>query len=236
MKSCSFVVALTLILFISSAETQNCPPCELTETVKDARERMERAFGLSLGLPTCGGVENLKSCREIGALLDDAMEALEAAYLAGSDGRGGCLFCDPTPHLGPLLTGLGALGDMLEQKGFAEFEDPHRRMQGKLEEWGASLCCGMEGATAKRGNPERDARKVLGEKCGPGFTDKRKGLRQVLRVPDDGTGCFQSRSCRPTRLYHGYATEPGYWSYDGEYWYIWAERQSPQGQWIECKT
>ncbi|HLE20276.1 MAG TPA: hypothetical protein VJB88_04055, partial [Vicinamibacteria bacterium] len=57
---------------------------------------------------------------------------------------------------------------------------------------------------------------------------------QTLRVPDDHPGCYQSRSCRGAMVYKGFDAQPGFWSYDGEYWYIWASRLSTSGEWIEC--
>ena len=44
-------------------------------------------------------------------------------------------------------------------------------------------------------------------------------------VPDDRPGCYQSRACRDATVYKGYQTQAGFWTYDGEYWYVWEERR-----------
>ncbi len=100
-------------------------------------------------------------------------------------------------------------------------------------------CCTAEATERRPGGPkppdrEHDVRAVLTEKCGADFVDNRRGLRQVMRAPGDREGCYQSRACRKTESREGLAMEAGFWTYDGEYWYIWAERRTPQGDWVTC--
>ncbi len=108
----------------------------------------------------------------------------------------------------------------------------------QLETWRNYRCPCSEaaGADAPEAVVDREthARDELARKCGPNFTKRRRGLRQVLRVPDDRSGCYQSRSCRGAMAYKGFDVEPGFWTYDGEYWYVWAERLSTAGEWTEC--
>ena len=66
-----------------------------------------------------------------------------------------------------------------------------------------------------------EARAALTEKCSANFEKNRSGLRQVVRMPGDREGCFQSRACREATQHNGQFMEAGFWTYDGEYWYIW---------------
>jgi len=79
-----------------------------------------------------------------------------------------------------------------------------------------------------------EARAALSEKCGTNFERNRQGLRQVVRMPGDRDGCYQSRACRDAADYNGQFMEAGYWTYDGEYWYVWSQRLTPRGDWVPC--
>ena len=109
-------------------------------------------------------------------------------------------------------------------------------MRQDMELWRGYSCCGAGRAARSRrpANREMNARAALDEKCGPTFQRNRQGLRQVVRMPDDRDGCYQSRACRAASEYNGQLIEAGFWTYDGEYWYIWGERLTPRGQWISC--
>jgi hypothetical protein len=109
-------------------------------------------------------------------------------------------------------------------------------MEGEIELWKTTRCCAAPERTRGPKPPDRedDARAVLTEKCGADFVDNRRGLRQVMRAPGDREGCYQSRACRKTESREGLAMQAGFWTYDGEYWYIWAERRTPQGDWVSC--
>jgi hypothetical protein len=79
-----------------------------------------------------------------------------------------------------------------------------------------------------------EARAALTEKCSANFEKNRSGLKQVVRMPGDREGCFQSRACREATQHNGQFMEAGFWTYDGEYWYIWTKRRTPRGDWIDC--
>jgi hypothetical protein len=110
-------------------------------------------------------------------------------------------------------------------------------MEGKVAAWNQLRCCAATPERTRGPKPpdrEDDVRVALSTKCGPSFVDNRRGLRQVMRAPGAREGCYQSRACRKTDSYEGLAIQAGYWTYDGEYWYVWAERRTPQGDWVSC--
>ena len=47
-------------------------------------------------------------------------------------------------------------------------------------------------------------------------------------------GCYQSRACRDATQHNGQFLEGGFWTYDGEYWYVWSKRRTPRGDWVSC--
>ena len=131
------------------------------------------------------------------------------------------------------------LGKLLEDKGHADFAPALHQMEREVELWTRTGCCssppGEREREATPSDREDDARTVLTEKCGAEFVDNRRGLRQVMRAPGERQGCYQSRACRKTESREGLAIVAGFWTYDGEYWYIWAERLTPQGEWVTCE-
>jgi hypothetical protein len=214
---------------------QSCEPCA-AET-QSVSQRLEETFHLVLDLPDCAGTENLKRCRNVEALLDEAYDDLESLFEASSQSGKNCLSCDPRPHLMPLATGLSSLAALLESKGFEEFAHSRQQVDLAVDRWSALACCGGKGAPQQEPNRNReeDARRILIEKCGINFVNNRHGLRQVFRVENDRPGCYQSRACRSSTSYKGIGVQGGFWTYDGEYWYIWAERRSPRGDWVSCE-
>ena len=219
------------------ALTQDCLPCTVTqdERASGVREHLEQAFSLALTIPDCRGTENLESCRQIEGLLADAFESLSRLFQSlETDAAAGCLSCDPRPQLAPMAGGLASLADLLEQKGYEEFETSHQNMRRLFKAWDGYHCCGGSNPqTARPRNREEDARSVIIDKCGESYVRLRQGLRQVFRVEGDRDGCFQSRACRGATSYKGIGVEAGYWTYDGEYWYIWSQRKT-RGRWIPC--
>lgn len=225
-----------------SGPPRNCPPCGSPEdeAIQSARGALEQAFQLALSLPDCAGAENLQSCREMERLLSSAFTSLEQS-VEGSrapESSEGCLSCDPRPVVMPLLSTLAALGNLLRAKDYEEVGPSLRKMEEAVERWKGARCCGSpsRGATVdeKPRDREADARAVLLEKCGESFVDNRRGLRQVVRMPGDRQGCYQTRACRKASAYNGELMEAGFWTYDGEYWYVWAERRTPRGDWLSC--
>lgn len=222
-------------VFGAAAGLQSCEACSgESDTMKKARAVLEEAFRLSMEVADCSGATNLQSCRRIESRLLEALTLLGAAFDPGESPRE-CMPCDPRPHLSPLLSGLGSVNDLLATKGYPDFEPSHRRIQNAIERWGAMACCsGDEPAPPTERDREKDAKSVLIEKCGENFVKNRRGLRQVMRVPEDRRGCYQSRACRAAGRYQEFVTDAGFWTYDGEYWYIWKERQQPDGKWVDC--
>jgi hypothetical protein len=168
--------------------------------------------------------------------LSQAFDSLEAVVAAG-EAEGTCLSCDPRTEVAPLASALLHLGRLLEEKGYAEFSTTLHRMEGTVAAWSDLRCCAATPERIRGPKPpdrEDDVRIALSTKCGPGFVDNRRGLRQVMRAPGAREGCYQSRACRKTDSYEGLAIQAGYWTYDGEYWYVWAERRTPQGDWVSC--
>ena len=134
-----------------------------------------------------------------------------------------------------VLSSFEMLGQTLVDRGYSEFVGKQVRMQQELELWKGYSCCGAKGQRARPSrNREMDARAVLTEKCGENFEKNRSGLKQVVRMPGDREGCFQSRACRDATQHNGQFMEGGFWTYDGEYWYIWTKRRTPRGDWVDC--
>lgn len=222
-----------------------CAPCGSGESeaiaIQSAKRDLEQAFQLALSLPDCAGADNLQSCRQMESLLSSAFTSLQrlvdASRASESSEGEGCLSCDPRPAVMPLASTLAALGGLLESKEYEEFEPALRKMEETIERWKAYRCCGSRspGPTVEKARDrEADVRAVLLEKCGESFVDNRRGLRQVVRMPGDRQGCFQTRACRKATSYNGQLMQAGFWTYDGEYWYVWAERRTPRGDWVSC--
>ena len=189
-----------------------------------------------LALADCAGASNLQTCREVEGRLLEALDRIEELVGAGRTEGRSCLSCDPGPNLAPLVDGLAALARLLAEKGYEDFGASLRRVEELAASFESLRCC-VEAGEAEAGRsttPEEDARAVLLEKCGASFVDNRRGLRQVVRAPGDREGCYQSRACRETARSNGNFMEAGFWTYDGEYWYVWAERRTPRGEWTAC--
>ena len=235
---CVAVLAATLLLS-SAARGQECAPCGDYDMVGKQRRQLEEAFRLSLTVPDCLGISNLNRCREIEKILNEVTETIDFVVRAQISGNGSrCLSCDPRPNLISLAHGLNNLTYFLLDNGYGDPDSSQEKRLAQLETWRNYRCPCSEGASVEAPeavvDSETHASDELARKCGPNFTKRRKGLRQVLRVPDDRPGCYQSRSCRGAMAYKGFDVEPGFWTYDGEYWYIWAERLSTSGGWTEC--
>jgi hypothetical protein len=218
-----------------------CGGCAATDPapVAEARRHLEGAFSLVLSLPDCSGASNLESCRAMEKLLSEAFASLRGIVESHRSGEKGCLSCDPRPELASMGAATVHLGKLLEEKGHADFAPTLRQIEGEVELWTRTRCCstpaGERSSEAKPSDREDDARAVLTEKCGAEFVDNRRSLRQVMRAPGERQGCYQSRACREAESREGLAILAGFWTYDGEYWYIWAERRTPQGEWVTCE-
>ena len=240
----NLVATVALVVFVAVAAPsgfgQSCPPCGDYANVVEKRRQLEQAFGLSLTVPDCLGVTNLNICRKIEKILEDVTQGIDAIVTRNIlEGERGCLSCDPQPNLISLSHGLNLLTDFLLDNGYGDPNSSQENRLASLKKWRAYRCpcsaSSSEGAAPTSvDDPEDTAREELMRKCGPNFTKRRKGLRQVLRVSDDRNGCYQSRKCRGTMSYKGFDAEPGFWSYDGENWYVWAERLGTDGEWTEC--
>ncbi len=218
---------------------QDCGACSAADpvAVSAAEENLKEAFALVLSLPDCAGAVNLESCRGVERHLSDAFDSLQNVVQSHRVAETeDCVSCDPRPEVAPLVAALVQLGKLLLEKGHGDFGPALRRMESEVLLWKALRCCAAPERTRGPKPPDReeDVRTVLTEKCGADFVDNRRGLRQVMRAPGDREGCFQSRACRRTESREGLAMEAGFWTYDGEYWYIWAERRTPQGDWVSC--
>ena len=233
------LVAL-VVMAAPSVFGQSCPPCGDYETVIEKRRQLEQAFSLSLTIPDCLGVSHLNICRKIEEILEDVTQGIDSILTRNIlEGERGCVSCDPRPNLISLTHGLNSLTYFLLDNGYGDPNSSHENRLANLKKWRDYRCpcstSSSDGAAPESiDDPEDTARAELARKCGPKFTKRRKGLRQVFRVPDDRSGCYQSRKCRGTTSYKGFDIEPGFWSYDGEYWYIWAERLGTDGEWGEC--
>lgn len=235
------LVALVAIVVLTAPSVfgQSCPSCGEYETVVEKRRQLEQAFSLSLTVADCLGVSNLNTCRKIEKILESVTQGIDGIIERNTpDGERRCVSCDPRPNLISLTHGLNSLTYFLLDNGYGDPNSTHESRLANLKKLRGYRCpCSAsseEAAPADVEDPEDTAREELGRKCGPNFTKRRKGLRQVLRVPDDRSGCYQSRKCRGATSYKGFDADPGYWSYDGEYWYVWAERLGTEGEWVEC--
>lgn len=229
---------LLLLLLQDPGPGESCPPCGADDPtgVSIVREKLQEAFNLSMTVPDCRGVENLDACRTIEGLLEEAFESLDTVVAEGEAGGSiDCVTCDPRPHLSPLFSSLELVAETLVERGYSELAGKKARMEQEIQLWKGYSCCGQRRtrATPTR-NREMDARAMLNEKCGVNFEKNRQGLRQVVRIPGDRQGCFQSRACREATQRKGHFMEAGYWTYDGEYWYVWEQRLTPRGEWVEC--
>lgn len=237
-RRCVGVFAVSVLLS-AAARGQECAPCGDYDMVSEQRRKLEAAFSLSLTVPDCLGISNLNTCREIEKALEEVTGAVDLLMRARlSDEGAGCLSCDPRPHLMSLAHGLNNLTYFLLDNGYGDPDSSHEERLALLEAWRRYQCPCSEaeaieapGAVADR---EAHAREELTRKCGPNFTNRRRGLRQVIRVPGDHPGCYQSRICKGATSYRGFDVEPGFWTYDGEYWYVWAERMGTSGEWGAC--
>lgn len=223
----------------AAASAQECAACGDYEMVTEQRRKLEEAFRLSLTVPDCLGVSNLETCREVEKALEEVTEAIDRAVTAELSGRGDrCLSCDPRPYLLSLAHGLNNLTYFLLDNGYGDPNSSHENRLAQLEVWRNYRCPCSETDSVEDpeevADAEAHAREELTRKCGPNFSTRRRGLRQVIRVPDDRTGCYQARTCRGAVRYKGFDVEPGFWTYDGEYWYIWGERMATNGDWTDC--
>lgn len=245
--STAIVLASAPVLGQSGGGKEDCPPCHAHDdrSVVTARAELTEAFRLSLEVPDCFSLENqVVVCRQIEALLENVSETADIVFAAHAEPAiPNCLSCDPRAHLWPLVDGVRALSDLLQDKGYQGFSDSGRLLSEKLEVWKGYRCPCTEGAgeslpsltTAPARDRDGEAQSEIMRKCGERFAGDRRGLLQTFRVPGDHNGCYQSRACREATVYKGFQTQPGFWSYDGEYWYIWAERRGNQGEWITCE-
>jgi hypothetical protein len=223
-----------------------CPVCVTAgdPQVESVRKDLERALQIGMELPDCIGPDRLQACREMESALVSAFASLRKAVgedpetssgnaIGGGDSE--CLACDPRPAMA-LLSAVKALGKLLEGKQYEEIAPFLGSIEGAMSRWTRSRCCqtGAAPSEARERNREADARAILLQKCGPSFVDNRRGLRQVVRAPGERQGCFQSRACRQPTSTNGQLVEAGFWTYDGEYWYVWAERRTPKGDWVTC--
>jgi hypothetical protein len=132
--------------------------------------------------------------------------------------------------------------ETLVARGGRGFSDSGRALYEKIDIWKEHRCPCTDDAVVAEGaerpvkrNREAEARREITSKCSEKFANGRRGLLQVFRVPNDRKGCYQSRACRPEGMYKGFETKSGFWTYDGEYWYIWAERRGTGGKWVSCE-
>jgi hypothetical protein len=184
-------------------------------------------------------VASRSSCRQIDEQLEDVLETVDAIFSGHiAEKVADCLTCDPRPHLLPILDGVRALDNLLSEKGEEGFTDSRASLAERLKNWENYRCpCSSRDAGARRvgkRSREEDARAEIISKCSEKFVSSRRGLLQVFRVPEDRSGCYQSRACRSATVYKGFATKAGFWTYDGEYWYVWAERRDTSGRWVPC--
>jgi hypothetical protein len=216
---------------------QACAACSAADpaALSSAKADLEEAFATALSLPDCSGESNLDSCRSMERLLSEAFDSLRRVIESHrAEETGDCLTCDPAPEIAPLAASLAHLGRLLEEKGHVDFSPSLRQMERQMEAWKAWRCCASKETAGNSSDREEDARAVLTQRCGAEFVDNRRGLRQVMRAPGARQGCYQSRACRKTEFFEGLAVQAGFWTYDGEYWYVWAERRNPQGEWVSC--
>ena len=230
---------MVLLLMKSAEPEEGCLPCggDNHRGVAVVRDKLQEAFRLSMTVPDCDGADNnLVTCRSIEGLLEEAFDTLDGVVAEGeAAGSIDCVSCDPRPQLSPLFSSFETVAAVLVDRGYTEFAAKQMRMQQEIELWKGYSCCAAKGTRARpRRNREMEARAVLTEKCSANFEKNRRGLKQVVRMPGDREGCFQSRACRDATQHNGQFMEAGFWTYDGEYWYIWEKRKTPRGDWIDC--
>ncbi len=233
-----------VLLLMQSAEPakpakldETCLPCggDDHRGVAVVRDKLQEAFRLSMTVPDCDGADNLETCRSIEGLLEEAFDTLDGVVAEGeAAGSIDCVSCDPRPHLSPLVASFETVAAVLIDRGYTEFAAKQMRMHQEIELWKGYSCCTAKANPRPRKNREMEARAVLTEKCGANFEKNRSRLKQVVRMPGDRPGCYQSRACRDATQYNGQFMEAGFWTYDGEYWYIWEDRKTPRGNWIDC--
>lgn len=239
------VMALALCLGVPLVSGQECPPCKKHESsnVTAAREKLTEAFKLSLEVTDCSESENREQCRAIETLLEETLEAVDSifnAHVVATDPN--CMTCDPRPHLWLITDGVTAVVETLDARGGRGFSDSGRALYGKIDIWKEYRCPCTDDATVAEGaerpvkrNREAEAKREIMSRCSEKFANGRRGLLQVFRVPNDRKGCYQSRACRPEGVYKGFETKSGFWTYDGEYWYIWEMRRGTGGKWVSCE-
>jgi hypothetical protein len=231
----------SLTLFTTTIQGQECDPCTAHENknVGVAREKLTEAFKLSLEVPDCSGAIGRTTCLEIDRLLEDVLSEVDGIFQGSVEPTEvECLSCDPTPHLWPVVDGARALMALLEDKGVEGFTDSRKSLVEKFDVWKNYRCpCSDAPVAAKRPkiNREAEALKEITRKCGGIFAHNKRGLLQVFRVPDEHKGCYQSRACREATVHKGFETKPGFWIYDGEFWYIFEERRGNSGRWVSCE-
>ncbi len=247
-KSASVMAAFGAVLLLANSVLgQECPPCQEYEgeSVATAKAQLSEAFRLSLDVANCSDVASRDTCRQIDGLIEDALEAVNSIFSGHVEATTiERLTCDPRPHLWPLVDGVKALTKLLGDKGGVGFTDSSQALLERLGTWESFRCpCTDTSASDVEGRPARipkrsreaEARAEILRRCGEKFADSRMGLLQVFRVPDDREGCYQSRACREPAVYKGFQTQSGFWTYDGEFWYIWERRRGTAGRWLTCE-
>jgi hypothetical protein len=229
----------------SGAQGQDCAPCREYEdhSLATAGQQLTEAFRISLEVADCSSVESDDLCREIDKLVEEVLETIYSVFNGHLEQTApDCLTCDPGPHLWPMVDGANALITLLREKGDEGFTDSRNTFVRNVEQWKRYRCPCSDGPVADEGssrkvkrNREAEAREEIIRKCSEKFANGRRGLLQVFRAPDDRKGCYQSRACRGPTVYKGYQTQSGFWTYDGEYWYVWEERRATSGKWITCE-
>jgi len=231
-------MVLLLMQIVEPEPGETCLPCggNNHQGVATVRDNLQEAFRLSMTVPDCDGADNFATCRSIEGLLEEAFDTLDGVVAEGeAEGGIDCVSCDPRPHLSPLFSSFETVAAVLVEKGYTEFVSKLPRMEQEIELWKGYSCCAAKATRARpRKNREMEARAALTENCSANFEKNRSGLRQVVRMPGDRDGCYQSRACRDATQYNGQFMEAGFWTYDGEYWYIWERRKTPRGDWIDC--
>ena len=229
---------MVLLLMQTAEPEESCLPCggDNHQGVLVVRDKLQEAFRLSMTVPDCDGADNLETCRSIEGLLEEAFDTIDGVVAEGeATGSIDCVGCDPRQYLSPLVASFETVAAVLIDRGYTEFAAKNGRMQQEIVLWEGYSCCAAKANSARpRKNREMAARAVLTEKCGANFEKNRSRLKQVVRMPGDRQGCFQSRACRDATQHNGQFMEAGFWTYDGEYWYIWEERKTPRGNWIDC--
>ena len=232
---------VSLTFFAATLLGQECDPCATHEDkgVDVAREKLTEAFKLALEIPDCSGTKGRTTCLEIDRLLEDVLSEVDAVFQGSVEpAEVECLSCDPTPHLWPVFDGARALMTLLEDKGVEGFTDSRKSLVEKFDVWKDYRCPCSDAPVAAKSpkiNRETEALKEITRKCGEVFANNKRGLLQVFRVADEHKGCYQTRACREATVHKGFETKPGFWIYDGEFWYIFEERRGNSGRWVSCE-